>query len=74
MKIKVVDLQKVGQCHRLQFSQSYHSKKNVEISQCLPHILVLDLTVSDIYYFLFVLIRSVGQGHGVQFLAITFES
>ena len=42
------DLQKVDQGHRVQFSQLRHSMAKVKIYTCLPHILALALTVSDI--------------------------
>ena len=41
-------LQKVGQCHGVQFSQLHHSMANVKIYKCLPLIFALALTVSEI--------------------------
>ena len=47
----ILDLEKVGNGHGVQFSQLHHSMTNVKIYKCLQHIFALALTISEIYIF-----------------------
>ena len=46
-KFLMVDLQNLGQCHGVQFSQLHHSMASVKIYKCLPRIFLLVLTVCE---------------------------
>ena len=50
-KFLIYDFQKVGQGHGVQYSLLHHSMANVIIYKCLPHILCLTVTISEIYKF-----------------------
>ena len=59
------DLQKVGQGHRVQFSQKHHSIANVKIYKKFPHIFALALSTSEILNLLNFDLQKVDQGHCV---------
>ena len=65
---QIVYLEKVGQGHRLQFSQLHHWMANIKISvKVLRCIFAVALIVSEISTLKIVDLQNVDQGHGVQF-------
>ena len=67
IKFTIIDLQKVGKSHEVQFSYRHHSMVNVKFYKSLSHIFALALAVSEILKFKKFDRQKLDQSHEAQF-------